>query len=101
MSVTSLTINMDTELKHRFEAIADELGLGTDAAVTVFAKAMVRRQGLPFELSLKTPEEIEEDRFYSEPNISFLLHSREQVERGEVVAFDSIDELELAAKEMA
>lgn len=101
MSMSGLTVNMDTELKSSFEAIADELGLGVNAAVTAFAKAVVRRRGIPFELVLKTSDEIEEERFYSEPNVRFLLNSRDQIKRGETVSFDSVEEPDRAARNAA
>ena len=35
--------------------LCNELGLTMTAAVNIFAKAMVRRQGIPFEISLDVP----------------------------------------------
>lgn len=55
MAQTSINIRMDDSLKKQFEGICSELGLSMSTAFTLFAKTMVRQQGLPFELTLRTP----------------------------------------------
>ena len=48
------TINMrvDEDLKKQSERIFDELGLGMTAALTIFLKAVVRNNGIPFSLEI-------------------------------------------------
>ena len=48
------TINMrvDEELKRESEKIFGELGLGMSAALTIFLKAVVRNNGIPFSLEI-------------------------------------------------
>lgn len=58
MSTTTITIRMDENLKKRFEALCDELGLNTTTAFTIFAKAVVRENGLPFALSISSPNRV-------------------------------------------
>ncbi|WP_304066264.1 type II toxin-antitoxin system RelB/DinJ family antitoxin [Megamonas hypermegale] len=53
MATTSMNIRIDSDLKKNMEAIFSELGLTTSAAFTIFAKAVVRNEGIPFELTLK------------------------------------------------
>ena len=48
------TINMrvDEDLKRESEKIFGELGLGMSAALTIFLKAVVRNNGIPFSLEI-------------------------------------------------
>ena len=55
MAQTNVNIRMDENLKQQFDCLCNELGLTMTAAVNIFAKAMVRRQGIPFEISLDVP----------------------------------------------
>lgn len=55
MAQTNVNIRMDETLKQQFDHLCGELGLTMTAAVNIFAKAMVRRQGIPFEISLDVP----------------------------------------------
>ena len=59
---------MDEDLKRDFDYTCNDLGLTMTAAFTVFAKTVVRRQRIPFEISRGIPnaetiaaiEEVEE-----------------------------------------
>jgi DNA-damage-inducible protein J len=62
MATTSITIRMDEELKKQAEALFNDLGMNLTTAFTVFAKAAVRTQRIPFELSA--------DPFFGAPNIA-------------------------------
>ncbi len=62
MATTSITIRMDEDLKKQAEALFDDLGMNMTTAFTVFAKAAVRSQKIPFELAL--------DPFYSQTNMT-------------------------------
>lgn len=57
MAQTNVNIRMDENLKQQFEALCAELGLNMTTAFNVFAKAMVRRQGIPFEIALDIPNQ--------------------------------------------
>jgi len=46
---------MDENLKHDFDRLCNDLGLTMTAAFTVFAKAVIRRQGIPFEIAKNIP----------------------------------------------
>ena len=52
-----INTRMKPELKKEFERIVSGLGLTTSAAINLFAAAVVRNQGIPFELTLKTSNE--------------------------------------------
>lgn len=47
MAQTNLNIRMDEELKKNFDMICTELGLNMTAAINVFARAVVRKHGIP------------------------------------------------------
>ena len=55
MAQTSINIRMDENLKREFDELCSDLGLTMTAAFTVFAKTVVRRQRIPFEISKDIP----------------------------------------------
>ena len=50
-----INMRVDETLKKQSEKIFNELGLGMTAAMTIFLKAVVRNNGIPF--SLEIPNE--------------------------------------------
>ena len=54
----SLNIRMDKDLKNNLSKLCDELGMNVSTAFTIFAKAMVRRGGIPFEVTIDIPNSI-------------------------------------------
>ncbi len=62
MATTSVTIRMDEELKKQAELLFEELGMNMTTAFTVFARAAVRSQKIPFEIAA--------DPFYSPANMA-------------------------------
>ena len=73
MAQTNINIRMDEELKKNFDMICTELGLNMTAAINVFARAVVRKHGIPFDLT------INDDFFYSEANVERLRKSIEDM----------------------
>ena len=57
MAQTNVNIRMDAELKKQLDLFCSEIGITASAAFNIFAKAVVRQQRIPFELSLNTPNE--------------------------------------------
>ena len=55
MAQTNVNIRMDENLKRDFDRLCRELGLTMTTAFTVFAKAAVRQQGIPFEITRNVP----------------------------------------------
>lgn len=55
MAQTNINIRMDEQLKRQFDDLCSQLGLNMSTAVNIFAKTMVRRKGIPFEISLDVP----------------------------------------------
>ncbi|CAM3466787.1 type II toxin-antitoxin system RelB/DinJ family antitoxin [Helicobacter labetoulli] len=53
----NVTFRMDKEDKKHFERIINSMGLNLSSAFNVFAKAVIRDNGIPFELKSHTPNE--------------------------------------------
>ncbi|MGN1069949.1 MAG: type II toxin-antitoxin system RelB/DinJ family antitoxin [Candidatus Fimadaptatus sp.] len=66
-STVNVTLRMDADLKRELESTLDAMGLNITTAVTMYAKAIVSRQQLPF-----TPTA---DPFFSSGNQSALRRS--------------------------
>lgn len=82
MAQSNVNFRMDSDLKKEFAKLCDEIGMSMSTAFCVFARAAVRRQGIPFEVSALdengfTPEEAAE-----------LLRRVESVKNGNFVEMD-------------
>ena len=74
--MAQVNIHIDDELKFKADALFDELGLSMTTAFTMFIKAAVRQNRIPFELSI--------DPFYSEKNIKVLRESIRDADLGKL-----------------
>lgn len=74
MATTSITIRMDENLKKQAEILFDDMGLNMTTAFTIFTKAVVRQNKIPFEISA--------DPFYSEENQRHLKKAIADLETG-------------------
>ena len=50
MGQVSMTVRMDSQLKQMFDALCAEFGMSANTAMNVFAKAVVQRRSIPFEI---------------------------------------------------
>ena len=50
--MATINIRIDDDLKKDSEKVLDEIGLGMTAALTIFLKAVVRNNGIPFMLEM-------------------------------------------------
>ena len=50
MAQVAMTVRMDSELKKSFDALCSQFGLSANSAMNVFAKAVVQRGRIPFEV---------------------------------------------------
>lgn len=62
MSVPTTTMRIDPELKDQANKVLNELGLSLSGAVTIFLKAVVREQGLPIDMSIRSDKTDESNR---------------------------------------
>jgi DNA-damage-inducible protein J len=81
-----LQVRLDDSIRKPFESICNELGLSMSSAVNLFANAVVRERGIPFDLKLPAP-------FYSESNVDWIKKGIAQYERGEGVIYDDVDQI--------
>ena len=58
MAKVSTSISLDLDVKDKAVAILNELGLDLSTAVGMFLRQTIRERGIPFELSLNTPNSI-------------------------------------------
>ncbi len=86
MSLTTLSIQMDSDVKNRFEALCAEFGMPTSTAIELFAKTFIQEGRLP-------SEEEATDPFYSQSNMQYLKCSIRQMEEGKIVT-KTMEELE-------
>ena len=83
MATTSVTVRMDAELKKQAETLFDDMGLTMTTAITLFAKAVVRQNKIPFVIAA--------DPFYSESNMARLRESIANLNAGKGIERDLIE----------
>ena len=83
MSTTSITVRMDVDLKKQAETLFEDMGLTMTTAITLFAKAVVRQNKIPFEITA--------DPFYSESNMARLRESIANLNAGKGIERDLIE----------
>ena len=75
MAQTNINIRMDDALKQQFDHLCNELGLTMTTAFNIFAKTMVRQQGIPFDVSLNVPNAETLAAMNNGKNLSKSFHS--------------------------
>ena len=55
-NMSTINIRVDEKLKKEAEKVFDELGLGMTSALTIFLKAVVRTNSIPFPLEIPNEE---------------------------------------------
>jgi len=84
MESTNVSFRLDKDLKERFEAFCDDVGMNMTTAFTMFIKASLRQNRIPFA--------IEGDGFYNEANLEHIRKGIDQIKNGETVTM-TLDEL--------
>ena len=74
MAQTTLNIRIDEDVKKGLEDFCYDVGMNVSVAINMFAKAVIREQRLPFEVST--------DPFYSEKNMNRLRKAIADVKSG-------------------
>jgi len=83
MATTSVTIRMDERLKRQAETVFDDMGLNMTTAITMFTKAVVRQNKIPFEIT--------GDPFYGESNMAYLRKAIADLNAGKGVEHELIE----------
>ena len=50
MAQVSMTVRMDSQLKCMFDSLCSQFGMSANTAMNIFAKAVVQRGKIPFEI---------------------------------------------------
>ncbi|MCI8857218.1 MAG: type II toxin-antitoxin system RelB/DinJ family antitoxin [Clostridiaceae bacterium] len=83
MSQTTLSVRMDEDLKRRFDAFCSDVGMNASVAVNLFARAVVREQRIPFEITTEP--------FWSIENQTALRRSIAQLDADQGTAHELIE----------
>ena len=65
--MATLTINTDEKTAENFYAFCEELGLDMSTAITLFMKACLREQKIPFELKVVKKEVVQNINIKTKP----------------------------------
>ncbi len=55
--MASINVRIEADTKRDAETLFNELGFTMSAAINVFLKQAIREKGIPFEITLNTPNE--------------------------------------------
>ena len=97
MAQVSMTVRMDSQLKQNFEALCARMGLSANAAMNIFANAVVMYKKIPFEIKAEPEKE-------SMSALESFLEIRKMAESGQFpdLTLDEInEEIRLAREERA
>lgn len=105
----NVNIRLDEDLKKQAEQLFAEFGMNMTTACTVFLKAVIREQKIPFEISatpqsnasntaipLSTPHD---DDFYNPYNQARLQKTIAKLKAGEPLIYKSMEALEAMEQE--
>lgn len=62
MAQATFSIRMDENLKNQFDNLCKEFGMNASTAFNIFARAVVREQKIPFEISAPANVSLEDGR---------------------------------------
>ncbi len=89
MATTNLNIRTDKEVKEKVENICSNLGLNMTTAVNIFLRAVIRENGIPFELKIDEPTAI---------TIAAIEEGKRIAKDSNIKGYNNIDELKKALK---
>lgn len=83
MANTSMNIRMDSDVKKKAEILFSEIGLNMTTAINIFLRQAIRENGMPFELTLNTPNK----------QTIEAIHDGEQIIKKGEARFNNADEM--------
>ncbi len=83
MSLATMSIRVDANVKRQVEEFCTDVGMNPSTAVNLFFKAMLRENRIPFP--------IERDPFYTPANVEHLRRSIAQAEAGRLTPHELIE----------
>lgn len=57
MAQVSMTVRMDSRIKAAFDALCNQFGMSANAAMNIFANAVVKTGSIPFKITAYPPED--------------------------------------------
>lgn len=84
MGQTLVNFRMDEDLKKDMERICQDLGMNMTTAFTIFARQVVDKHGIPFDVRLDTP---------NAETIKAMAEVDDMIKNGTGKKFNSVDEL--------
>lgn len=81
-----IQVRVDDDLKHKAEALFNELGLDTPSAIRLFLKQSIIHHSIPFPITAP-------DDFFNDYNMKTLKESISQLDQGKTVT-KTMDELD-------
>jgi len=85
MAQTSINIRIDEDLKKQAEHLFSEFGMNMTTAFTIFIKAVVREQKIPFEISMP------KDDFFNEYNQNRIRKAIADIKAGKGGVHDLVE----------
>lgn len=85
MAQATITVRVDAKDKVDFNAFCSNVGLNTSTAINLFVKAVLREKRIPFEIT-QAP-----DPFFTEPNLSYVKKSVQELRDGKGTAHELIE----------
>lgn len=87
MAQTAFTVRMDSQVKKDFDSLCDAFGMSTTTAINIFAKMVIRKRKIPFEI-----EANDEFDVLKQGREAFLELRKEAQESGLKLKLDEINE---------
>ena len=84
-ATTTFSIRMDSGVKEQLDEFCNAVGMNTNTAVNMFARAVIREQRLPFDVTTSA------DPFYSDSNVTYLREAIAALNAGKGVEHELID----------
>ena len=92
-----MTVRMDSQLKQNFDALCSRMGMSVNAAINIFANAVVRTRSIPFKISAN-PMEVEDQALREFREFKNMVAASDRPE----LTLDEInEEIRLAREERA
>lgn len=83
-TTTNISIRMDAELKAQADLLFTELGMNISTAFNIFVRQSLREGGIPFEISIKSP---------NRETILAMLEAERIANDASVKGYNNLDEL--------
>ncbi len=61
MAQTAVTIRIDSDIKKKFDILCQDFGMSANTAFNIFARAVVRSNGIPFAIRAEKDSEVIEN----------------------------------------